>query len=223
MVRASAPGKFILFGEHAVEYGRPAVAMAVNRRITVTITPADTMRVDGRTPGKTQSYVENAVSRIWTGNPLNVKTGSRLPPASGLGSSAALTVATVAGLLQMQGNLSEEEVARQSFITEYEVQGQASPVDTSTATHGSGILVLPDPGENLLWEIEKNGKRWAVHGIKAPEMTFVVGHTGVRSSTAEMVAKVRHFVENNRAGMDIIDEIAAIALEGHQLEPHSQQ
>ena len=36
-VTASAPGKTILFGEHAVVYGKPAIAAAVNRRAYVSI------------------------------------------------------------------------------------------------------------------------------------------------------------------------------------------
>ena len=35
MVKASAPGKCILFGEHAVVYGQPAVACSINQRMVV--------------------------------------------------------------------------------------------------------------------------------------------------------------------------------------------
>ena len=34
-VEASAPGKMILFGEHSVVYGKPAVVLAIDRRARV--------------------------------------------------------------------------------------------------------------------------------------------------------------------------------------------
>ena len=38
-VSARAPGKLILTGEHAVAYGQPAIAFAVDRYLTTTVSP----------------------------------------------------------------------------------------------------------------------------------------------------------------------------------------
>ncbi len=219
MVTASAPGKFILFGEHAVVYGKPAIAIAVDRRIEVSIRRSDRPMIDGKHHGGGRSYVNSAVKRLWNNGPLNIRTHSNLPPASGLGSSAALSVATVAALLQMRVRFSRKSVALNAFLTEYEVQGRASPTDTSTSTNGGAVMVGPE-GDNVLWTIEKeanNGKmnRWYVSSLELPsDLDFVVGVTGVRSSTASMVDKVKKFVDGSGAGMQIINEIEAIALEG---------
>ena len=41
MVTAFAPGKCILFGEHAVVYGQPAVAISIDAGVEVTISESD--------------------------------------------------------------------------------------------------------------------------------------------------------------------------------------
>ena len=48
MVRVSAPGKCILFGEHAVVYGHPAVAVAIDQRLTVSAELSSQWDIDGK-------------------------------------------------------------------------------------------------------------------------------------------------------------------------------
>jgi len=75
-------------------------------------------------------------------------------------------------------------------------------------------------GENHLWDIEKEDKDgnmhgWSVSSLEIPsDLDFVVGVAGARSSTTSMVDKVRKFINESRAGMQIMNEIEAIALEG---------
>ncbi len=100
MVQASAPGKCILFGEHAVVYGQPAVAVAIDQRMAVSLEPNDIWRLDGmRFSPQRHPHVEALKQRLWPdGPPLSIKITGTIPPASGLGSSAALSVAASAAL-----------------------------------------------------------------------------------------------------------------------------
>lgn len=105
MVQASAPGKCILFGEHAVVYGQPAVAVAIDQRMSVTLELNDIWRIDGmRFNPSRHPHVEALKQRLWeNGPPLSIKILGTIPPASGLGSSAALSVAASAALRCAQG------------------------------------------------------------------------------------------------------------------------
>tara|TARA_B100001093_G_scaffold177219_1_gene169883 strand:+ start:31403 stop:32593 length:1191 start_codon:yes stop_codon:yes gene_type:complete len=111
-VSASAPGKCILFGEHAVVYGQPAVAVAVEQRIHVSIQSesdsGDEWKLDGMTFDPLRHpHVAALRQRLWQveqGAPsLSIRVSGNIPPASGLGSSAALSVAACAALRTGRG------------------------------------------------------------------------------------------------------------------------
>ncbi len=105
MVQASAPGKCILFGEHAVVYGQPAVAVAIDQRMSVKLKLNSDWRIDGMAfhPDR-HPHVEALKQRLWdSGPPLSIKITGDIPPASGLGSSAALSVAASAALRCARG------------------------------------------------------------------------------------------------------------------------
>jgi mevalonate kinase len=221
MVRTSSPGKVILFGEHAVVYGEPAIALAVTRRFNMQVeerTKGRGHRVDGhRMTQAHHSYFKYAVENYWEGGPLDIMTRSEIPSSSGMGSSAALTTALMAALVHMSGGDIDEDrerIARQSFATEYGVQGRASPTDTSTATMGMGILLAKEPMDGLLWHVERGGAEWYIHRVGVPKLDIVVGFTGIKGNTGELVAKVRRFWEANNFAKETVADIGKLTMEG---------
>ena len=216
-IRATAPSKVILFGEHAVVYGEPAIAVAIGLRTHVRIEKSERYMVNGYPlDEKYHSYILNALKLAWDDDPLEISTVSEVPSASGMGSSASVTVATLAALLagkKKMDRLREDEIAKLGFEVEYITQGRASPIDTSTVTHGMGILVDRVKRDNFLWRIEKNGVVWNIHHIQVPSLKLVVGFSGVKGATADMVAKVRRFYQWSSFAREIIREIGKITME----------
>ena len=114
----------------------------------------------------------------------------------------------------MNGQLNQEVVARQAFEVESIVQGRASPIDTSVSTHGGGIFIDSQQGNDLLWEISKDTRRWFVHHCQVPEMNMVVGFTGVKAPTGPLVAKVKRYVDHTGFAREIIEDIGSLTLDG---------
>ena len=109
-VEASAPGKCILFGEHAVVFGQPAVAVAIEQRIQVSIEAieGEDWKLEGmRFDPKKHPHLDTLRHRLWpseAGAPaLSIQVNGDIPRASGLGSSAALSVAASAAYALQEG------------------------------------------------------------------------------------------------------------------------
>jgi len=212
---SSAPGKMILLGEHAVVFGQPAIAVAVNLRLRCRMEPATSSTLNGAPLSEiSHSYVHHAIRLSGHEGPLALTTASEIPSGSGLGSSAAVSTSLLALLLSRRGSFSGEDVARKAFEVELAVQGRASPVDTSTSVHGRGVLIDNAPGENLLWRIQKDSREWYVHHCDVPRLTFVIGFTGIRASTGPLVAKVKRYHDRTVFARDIIQEIGQLTREG---------
>jgi mevalonate kinase len=261
MVQASAPGKCILFGEHAVVYGQPAVAVAIDQRMTVSLEISDVWRIDGmRFSPERHPHVESLKQRLWADGPsLSIKVNGDIPPASGLGSSAALSVAASAALRCARGrqikdddwgegwtaarpnavytgpwdveqgdsvqtgkdSVDVDECAILSHAVEASAQGgRASPLDSSTCSHG-GCIVLSDnvePDLNWLYSRTLNDVSWEVHAVDLPEeiddVWLVIGNTGIHAPTSEQVAKVAKLLENEPGRMREIETIGIISRRG---------
>jgi len=212
---ASAPGKLIVLGEHAVVYGKPAVALAIDKRITCALSASDETTVNGKIfePDK-HPYLQHMMMR--TEKRVKILTESQIPPGSGLGSSAALCTSFLKALSALDGaDMNESDLAAAAFETEYTVQGRASPLDTSASTHGMGIVVNgPEDAGEYLWDISKDDRKWTVRDLKVPEMTFVVGYTGLHAPTGPLVEKVKKYKDKTGFATDIVNEIGDITVDG---------
>ncbi len=198
-VTASAPGKVILFGEHAVVYGEPALAGAIDKRVFVTAKKRDDNKVTlkskymkrleesltvaglGQGPAGEFRYVKKALELAFerAGNEtgIEIEIDSRFPPASGLGSSAAVSVSTLLAVLTVLGEeIPLDEIAKLGHRTELEVQGAASPTDTATSAFGGILFVQP-----------KKDRYDLITGVDLP---LVVGDTGIERSTKVLVDNV---------------------------------
>jgi len=225
MVLTSAPGKLILLGEHAVVFGQPAIAVAINLRIRCRIEKAHTSSLNGLPfNDKTHPYVSSAISKVWGDRLLAIQTDSDLPSGSGMGSSAAVTVSILKALHELKRDgITEKGISEEGFEVESYVQGRASPIDTSASTHGKGVFVDRKAGEQLLWHIEKDVREWYVHHCDVPPLNLVVGFTGINAATGPLVAKVKRFVNRSGFAKDVVAEIGGLTLEGKECLKRNDQ
>jgi len=187
----SAPGKVFLFGEHAVVYGKPGIAMAIKPRVFVTVRKS-------KRPARAKSpYIDGCFEAM--GVVGSVYINSQIPSSSGLGSSAAVTVATLSAINdEFALNKNREEIANMAFEIEKTVQkGRASPTDTTVSTYGGIVLIT-------------GGSR---RRLPPQNMHLVVGDSLVSHSTARMVEQVADLKKANPAIVDpILDAIEGVSL-----------
>ncbi len=207
-VTASAPGKTILFGEHAVVFGKPAIAAAINRRAYVTIQERHDKQThvtinelgisafmdleyktitpeNGKTKKGILKYVLIALNETGSTNGIEITIKLDMPIGAGLGSSAALTVATIQAASSYNNiNLTRDEIAKLAHQIELEVQGRASPIDTTLSTYGGIIYLSRDAREITNLDIN-------------PEIPLVIGYTSKIGNTGKLVEKVKHKMETN--------------------------
>jgi mevalonate kinase len=186
-------GKVILFGEHFVVYGLPAVASAFNARTTATVTPSSKYELaDNRpeTPGyKKEKYGEQleSMSKIFTAmnidpkkTPIMIELGGDLVAASGVGASAASCTAIARALSQHFGlNLDDNKINAIAYEGEKGYHGTPSGIDNTVSTFGG-----------LIWYVK--GTPPIFEQIRIPKpLEIVVANTGISASTTEVVADVK--------------------------------
>lgn len=187
----SAPGKVFLFGEHAVVYGKSGIAMAIKPRVYVTV------RKTRHPPRVKSPYLEKCFEIMGVNGSVYIH--SQLPSSSGLGSSAAVTVATLSAISdEFDLGYGKPDIAAMAHSVEKSVQkGRASPTDTYVSTFGGVLLIQGDIKRRLPPE----------------DFHLVIGNTMVSHSTARMVEQVSKFRATDPDIVNpILDAIEAVTM-----------
>ncbi|MCX8170555.1 MAG: mevalonate kinase [Candidatus Bathyarchaeota archaeon] len=217
--RASAPAKAILFGEHFVVHGKPAIVMAINLRAYATAKPESGGKIiiESKSMRAFGSFtVDGAYQPILGGLEVwekllpiyvaarkimsladennvgvRIEVESSIPIAAGLGSSAAVSVASAAAVGRLlELNISGDDIFRVALEAERTVHENPSGVDPAISTYGG--LIIYHRGEGI---------RRLDAGVDLP---LVVGDTCIKRVTGEMVLRVS---EVRKRYPDVIDRI----------------
>lgn len=158
---ASAPGTLMLMGEHAVLHGHAALCAAIDQRITVHLTPRADRLVHIRSAlGEHQTslndlkvirpfhFILGALHHLKPRAGLELNVESDFSAEIGFGSSAAVTVATVAAIHAAHGApLDRARIFADALAILHHVQGRGSGADLAAATYGGIVRYRADPLE----------------------------------------------------------------------------
>lgn len=201
LLTVSAPGKLMLFGEHAVVYDRPCLVTAVDQRMraTVELTDDKLFMLDapevnissyqkpmvklgvGEVP-KGVKFVKVAVKNFIEKYPLStgvkVTTASDFSSQFGFGSSSASTVCVLKALSELSGKKLDNNVLfKLAYKTVLDIQGKGSGFDVAAAIYGGTFYFVT------------GGK--IIEPLIINRMSLVVGYTGIKADTVTLINEVK--------------------------------
>jgi hydroxymethylglutaryl-CoA reductase len=212
-------GKIILLGEHAVVYGRRAIAAPIPLAIQARVEDAREgveliiprwgieQRLDftaKRPPSFAKSMARVLAALELEDRGMRIEVFPHVPRAMGLGGSAALAVAVIRALdHHFRLGLADERVNELAFECEKVAHGTPSGLDNTLATYGEFMHF-------------RNGDRPLREVIEVNQpLPIVIGMSRTESLTARTVARVREAWQKNPQLYDrIFDEIDTLAGNG---------
>ena len=217
--RSFANGKVILLGEHAVVYGRHAIAAPIPLAVEVRVLDSadgvhlliprwgveQRIRSVEEHPQGVAGILAMLLRELTLDDQaIDIEVFPHIPRAMGLGGSAALAVAIIRALdLRFGLNLSLERINALAFECEKAAHGTPSGVDNTVATYGQMVLYNNASGPHF-------------STLKTPvPLPIVIGISGKESLTANNVAQVRAAWERQPARYEsLFDQIDRLALAG---------
>lgn len=218
-----SPGVVKLFGEHAVVYGKPAIAAAINRGVRVRCVRSDRTsiragkaHVDLEYDADRGSARAMGAERFLSYALASLKTAERafgplkasfeiegdFPPGVGAATSAATSVGVIKAYAACAGaDVGKEELAKLGHAVELEVQGAASPMDAAVSALGGVLRITPYP--------------FSYKRLR-PVGRLALAVLPRRGLTKDIVADVRALKTRRKSVDSVIDAIGAVVSEAEQ-------
>ncbi len=220
--QASAPGKAILVGEHAVVYGKPAIALPLsgiraNAAFRRTESPLTLIAEDLARPPlmiDTDDIASSDPLALMAGLTMRyfglgslhgeIRIQSDIPIASGLGSGAAVSAAIGRAIARLHGaDMPDEALNRLVFEVEKQHHGTPSGIDNTVVVYELPVYFLKNGSIDFL-------------EIVAP-LWILLADSGIASLTRDAVADVRSRARLARAQTArVFDHIGAIVVEARR-------
>jgi len=221
MGKGSGYGKVILFGEHFVVHGVPGIVSAIDSSTDAEVKKAVKLNIrDERKTAKGYSEEKRlqqieSIERMLKAMgldpkmPLDIWIGGTLPGFSGLGASAASSVAIARAISEeLNLNLSNEKINSIAYEGEKAYAGNPSGIDNTAATYGG-----------LMW-FKKNpagGQDIVEHLKMRKPVEIVIGSTGKVANTKAMVEGVAERKKANPAKYDpLFKQAESLAVAGRK-------
>jgi mevalonate kinase len=196
---ASAPGKLMLLGEHAVLHGHRCLVAAIDKRLTVTVTPRPDKLVaidsvlgqvvvpmDRIEPRPPFAFILAALAAIPPPTGCTITVRSEFDADTGFGSSAAVTVATHVALARWRGE-QPSVVLDRAISTVRKVQGAGSGADVAAGLIGGLLEYRAEPREVRRFD---------------GDVPLVAVYSGAKDPTVRVVQQVRQARSRQQALFD---------------------
>ncbi len=188
-IKSSAPGKLMLFGEHVVVYGYPCIVTSVDSRIYVEVEKEKKFKIDAPQV-KDLRFVEETVKQFCkkykVSSKILLKTYSDFSSKFGLGSSSAVTVATIKALCKFYKiEISKKEIFDLGYKVVLSIQKVGSGFDVASAVFGGTIYFVT------------GGK--IIESLSVKNLSLVIGYSGVKADTTSIVNKIGSKIKDQRS------------------------
>jgi len=206
MIKVSAPGKLLLFGDHAVVHEKPCIVTSVDHRISVSLEKREDNKIVLNAPDmEVRDYIVtidtlskphpkevrflltaifNFFEKYKLKKGLEIKTKSEFSAKVGLGSSSAVTVSTIKGLAELfEIEMTNKELFDLSYKTVLDIQEVGSGFDVATAIYGGTLYFIT------------GGK--IIEPLEIENIPLLVGYTGIKADTATLVKMVSKKLKEN--------------------------